>query len=139
MDVNNLTLKIAGKDFRVEYKLSDAREIEAFAAQPGRSFLEMTGGTTSEKLAIVWGGLKCNNNRYTKRLIDVEELLQEHQKQGGRWHRDIFMPCAQAGLLSGLGGDIDEEHIESVMRHVRAAAGLGAGEDPGGNAVKAAE
>ena len=138
MEVTDLKLTIAGKEFRVVYLLSDARRIEKHAAEAGRNLMAMLGGSFEEKLAVIWGGLRGNNNRFTKTMEDVEELLSEHQRSGGKWDQDVFWPCAEAALLSGLAGNVDERQVARIMAIVRQASGVDVEAEPG-KAIRAAE
>lgn len=140
MDVANLEITIAGRSYRIQYALSDLRAIEAFAAAPGRNLLAMMGGPFEEKAAIIWGGLK-NRNKGLRSVDDVVDLLQKHLEAGGSWDIDVFLPCAEAALLSGLAGRPDAKQIDRVMGLIRRAAGAIDDEETPepGKAIRAAE
>jgi hypothetical protein len=130
--------QVVKTDFKVHYRLSDNRLIEAKAEGAGRGFLDMMAGSYEEKVAIIWGGLKHSGNRGCKDIEQVFDLLDAHQEAGGNWHADVFTPCCAAALFSGLGGNVNEHRVARILQHVRQANG-DEPEEVQGNAIRAAE
>jgi hypothetical protein len=129
---------VSRRDFKVHYKLSDNRLIEARAEGAGRGFLDMMAGSYEEKVAVIWGGIKHGGNRGSKDIEQVFDLLDAHQEAGGNWHTDIFTPCCAAALFSGLGGNVNEHRVARILQHVRQASGDDPETEPGG-AIPAAQ
>jgi hypothetical protein len=102
-------VRIAGKKYRLRYRLDTRDEIEqrASGTEP-RSILDiMRSGNMRDQATVVWGGVRgaSPDTKVTPRGLIVE--FQAHNDKGGDYYQDVVCPAYIAVAESKLMGDTD--------------------------------